>query len=162
MFIEISQNSQENNSAKASFLIKLQVWGCNFIKKETLAQVFFCEFCEISKNTFSTDHLRTPASGSFRVFFYRLYYKMCFQLRYKSCQVFQLSRARHEMVALIRNLHFWTVQVHCSRCKWIILIEISKQSTKTTRPISFTCFLDGFIIAVSENTVGGVVALKIS
>ena len=24
----------------------------NFIKKETLAQVFFCEFCEISKNTF--------------------------------------------------------------------------------------------------------------
>ena len=26
----------------------------NFIKKETLAQVFFCEFCEISKNTFFT------------------------------------------------------------------------------------------------------------
>ena len=25
----------------------------NFIKKETLAQVFYCEFCEISKNTFS-------------------------------------------------------------------------------------------------------------
>ena len=24
----------------------------NFIKKETLAQVFSCEFCEISKNTF--------------------------------------------------------------------------------------------------------------
>ena len=24
--------------------------ACNFIKKETLAQVFFCEFCEISKN----------------------------------------------------------------------------------------------------------------
>ena len=25
---------------------------CNFIKIETLAQVFSCEFCEISKNTF--------------------------------------------------------------------------------------------------------------
>ena len=25
---------------------------CNFIKKETLAQVFSCEFCEISKDTF--------------------------------------------------------------------------------------------------------------
>ena len=25
----------------------------NFIKKETLARVFFCEFCKISKNTFS-------------------------------------------------------------------------------------------------------------
>ena len=30
---------------------------CNFIKKETLAQVFYCEFCEIFKNTF---FYRTP------------------------------------------------------------------------------------------------------
>ena len=30
---------------------------CSFIKKETLAQVFSCEFCEISKNTFLTEHL---------------------------------------------------------------------------------------------------------
>ena len=29
----------------------------NFIKKETLAQVFSCQFCEISKNTFFTEHL---------------------------------------------------------------------------------------------------------
>ena len=28
-----------------------------FIKKETLSQVFSCEFCEISKNTFFTEHL---------------------------------------------------------------------------------------------------------
>ena len=28
-----------------------------FIKKETLAQVFSCEFCKIFKNTFSTEHL---------------------------------------------------------------------------------------------------------
>ena len=26
--------------------------GCNFIKKETLTQVFSCQFCEISKNAF--------------------------------------------------------------------------------------------------------------
>ena len=31
--------------------------ACNFIKKETLAQEFSCEFCEISKNTFFTEHL---------------------------------------------------------------------------------------------------------
>ena len=37
--------------------------ACNFIKKETLAQVFSCEFCEISKNTFSTEHIRTTASA---------------------------------------------------------------------------------------------------
>ena len=34
-----------------------QKQACNFIKKETLAQVFSCDFCEISKNTFS---YRTP------------------------------------------------------------------------------------------------------
>ena len=31
-------------------------------KKETLAQVFSSEFCEISKNTFFTEHLWTTAS----------------------------------------------------------------------------------------------------
>ena len=58
VFVEISQNSQENTSARVSFLIKLQAWTCNFNKRETLAQVFFCAFCEISKNTFLH---RTPS-----------------------------------------------------------------------------------------------------
>ena len=31
----------------------------NFIKKGSLAQMFSCEFCKISKNTFFTEHLRT-------------------------------------------------------------------------------------------------------
>ena len=31
--------------------------ACNFIKKETLVLLFSCEFCEISKNTFTH---RTP------------------------------------------------------------------------------------------------------
>ena len=33
-----------------------------FIKKETLAQVFSCEFCEIFKNTYLKEHMRTAAS----------------------------------------------------------------------------------------------------
>ena len=49
MFQKISQNSQENTCARVSFLIKLQASTCNFIKKETLAQLFSCEFCEIFK-----------------------------------------------------------------------------------------------------------------
>ena len=36
--------------------------GCNFIKKETLTEVFSCEFCEISENTFFAEHLWTTAS----------------------------------------------------------------------------------------------------
>ena len=31
---------------------------CNFVKKETLAQLFSCEFCQNSKNTFVTEHVR--------------------------------------------------------------------------------------------------------
>ena len=45
VFLKISQNSQENTCARDSVLI-------NFIKKETLVQVFSCEFCEIFKTPF--------------------------------------------------------------------------------------------------------------
>ena len=62
MFFEISQNSQENTYARVSFLIKLQAPDPQFIKKETLAEEFSYEFCEIFKNTFFTDHLRATAS----------------------------------------------------------------------------------------------------
>ena len=36
--------------------------ACNVIKKETLAHVFPCEFCEISKNTFLIEHVWATAS----------------------------------------------------------------------------------------------------
>ena len=63
MFLEISQNSQENIFARVSFLIKLKASADNFIKKGTLAQVLSCEFCEISKNTFSYKTPPVTASG---------------------------------------------------------------------------------------------------
>ena len=56
VFVEISQNSQENTCARISFLIKLQL-----IKKEILAQVFSCEFCEILRTPF----LQNTSSGCF-------------------------------------------------------------------------------------------------
>ena len=50
VFLESSQNSQENTCTRVSFL---QSWACNFIKIESLTQVFSCEFCKhLSKNTF--------------------------------------------------------------------------------------------------------------
>ena len=85
VFLKISQNSQENTCVRVSFLIKLQASGkiskntflteqlrwlllafqseaCKSIKKETLGQVFSCEFCESSKQ-----HLfyRTPPNDCF-------------------------------------------------------------------------------------------------
>ena len=35
---------------------------CNFVEKETPAQLFSYEFCEILKNTLFTEHFRTTAS----------------------------------------------------------------------------------------------------
>ena len=43
VFLEISQNSQENTSARATFFFRSE--PCNFIKKENQAQVFSFEFC---------------------------------------------------------------------------------------------------------------------
>ena len=44
------------------FFKKVAGQACNFIKKDSLAQVFSCDFCEISKNTFFTKHIQTTAS----------------------------------------------------------------------------------------------------
>ena len=66
VFFKVSQNSQENNCARVSFLINLQAFikneACNFIKKEALAQVLSCEFSKFFKNTFSTEDLQTTTS----------------------------------------------------------------------------------------------------
>ena len=44
LFLEISQNSRWNTYVRVSFLIKwIATQVCNFIKKETLAQVFSCD-----------------------------------------------------------------------------------------------------------------------
>ena len=59
MFLEISQ---------ASGL-------CNFIRKETQAQVFSCEFCKISKNTF---FYRTPLVVASEPFILITWYKLSF------------------------------------------------------------------------------------
>ena len=65
----IDFNSVKINLLFASFFLQFRsncpevfckkgVQACNFIKKETLAQVFSCEFCEIFKNIYFIEHLR--------------------------------------------------------------------------------------------------------
>ena len=39
--------------------------ACNFVEKETLAQVFSCDFCEIFKNTYFIKHLWTISLAYF-------------------------------------------------------------------------------------------------
>ena len=50
VFLEILQHSQRSPCARISFVIKMQ------LKKETLAQVFSGEYCEIFTNTFFKEH----------------------------------------------------------------------------------------------------------
>ena len=80
MFLVILQNSQKNTRTRDSFLMKLQV--------------FSCEFCKISRNTFFSEHLRTTASADSQIQ-YRLNDK-CYEfydiwviiaLKYVSCCV---------------------------------------------------------------------------
>ena len=52
---DVLRNFAKIERKHLAILKKLQ--ACNFITKENLAQLFCCEFCEISKNTFS---YRTP------------------------------------------------------------------------------------------------------
>ena len=65
VLLKILQNLQENTCLRVSLLIKLDALACNFIKKGTLAQVFSCEFCELSKNTcfYKTPLVATSSSS---------------------------------------------------------------------------------------------------
>ena len=62
-FLEISQNSQKNTYAKVSFLIKLDAWAWNFIKKETLLKkrlwhrCFPVNFAKFLRKPFFIEHL---------------------------------------------------------------------------------------------------------
>ena len=61
MFLKISPNSQENACARVSFLVKLQIEACNFIKKDTVAQLFSSEFCENFNTAFCYRTLQVAA-----------------------------------------------------------------------------------------------------
>ena len=60
---KISQYSQENTRAWVSFSIKLQAWSLQRYKKKRPWHRCFPEFCEIFKNTFFKEHLRTIVSA---------------------------------------------------------------------------------------------------
>ena len=65
MLLKVSQNSQENIFSKVSFFNIVESEACNFIKKETLAQVFAYELCEILKNTSFIENLSVNASAMY-------------------------------------------------------------------------------------------------
>ena len=136
---EISQNSQQNTFDRVSFLIKweacarvsflkLQASGLQPYEKETLALVFSCEFCKISKNTF---YYRTPTVAASGIATLK---RKTFQLPKHHFQTFllQLKIKKLRLSFMIREVHFlfllfvchiWSVTIHqiftmhLSRCR---------------------------------------------
>ena len=87
--------------------------ACNFIKKEILTQVFSCEFCEIPKKTFFTEHLWTTASQVYwcarqekmkieNILWKQLYQqKQKFSLGLKCWQILNLSHEIYDMLKVL-------------------------------------------------------------
>ena len=85
--------------------MKLQARPATLLKKETLAQVFSCEFCEIFKNTFFTEHLRTTASVSISELFENdLHLTMLQQYEHLCLRDF------HVISLLLQNLEYFVDQ----------------------------------------------------
>ena len=79
-----------------------------FNKKETLAQVFSCEFCEISETTFSTEHLWK--TNNFKISFTLLTSQlaMLFPLTSAS-QSFEIHYLEIDFIARLSNQYNSTI-----------------------------------------------------
>ena len=88
------------------FLKSYRPQACNFIKKVSLAQVFSCEFCEISKNTY---FYRTPlvaASANISETYERCFYKQIQTYFDEIFSIFQCGfckrfKAHHCLVSMV-------------------------------------------------------------
>ena len=95
VFLEISQNSQENTCVRVSFLIMLQAIGLH---------VFSCEFFEISQNIFLTEHLP--------------WLLLDFTKKYTSIHdctihIHRLLHYTHPYtIALYTSIHYCTIRIH--------------------------------------------------
>ena len=61
--MKLTRNLQEKTQEKSVSVAS----ACNVIKKETLPQLFSCEFCKIPKNTFSNRTHPVAASEKWKI-----------------------------------------------------------------------------------------------
>ena len=89
MFDMVLNGTKYSRMDQVQFSLDCRPEACNFIKKETLAHVFSCEFCEISKNIFS--YRTTPVAASesknivARIMTYMLYICVFFEENFFFC-----------------------------------------------------------------------------
>ena len=97
-------------SGRLSFLIQLQGSTCSCINKETLAQAFSCEFCEISKNTFLH---RAPLVAASAAFFFFIY-----------SDIFQARKWRLQLVFKVGILKNFTILTLKHLCSNLFLLKL--------------------------------------
>ena len=117
--------------------------ACNFIKKETLAQVFSCEFWNISKNTFFTEHIRTTASGeSFKIIIQPPYL-------HRSINLYRSSRPEVFCKrGVLRKFAKFTGKQLCQRL-------LFRPATLLKKSLCHKCFPMNWVYLLLQNTSGG-------
>ena len=131
------------------FLKKAQ--ACNFIKKETLAQVFSCEFWNISKNTFFTEHIRTTASGeSFKIIIIQSPYFHRSKNLYRSTRPEVFCKR-----GVLRKFAKFTGKQLCQRL-------LFRPTTLLKKSLCHKCFPMNWVYLLLQNTSGGFILLFVS
>ena len=141
MFLEILQNSLENNCARVSFLPKLQ-----FYQKRISGTGVSLEFRKISKNIFFTEHLRTTASGEEETFLV----KSCFKKFRKIERTITETKKQNHITKrwILKRKNF------CNRAKFRIdLVHRTFLFFSVYRSFSKVCFYKKSLIELNmENT----------
>ena len=90
--------------------------ACDFIKKETLSDVFSFEFCEIFRNTSLTDHLQATASVKYD--YIKLIMKQCKNLTSRP-----VSKAATNVIYLY-NIYIYIIYIQHIYIQYIYTICI--------------------------------------
>ena len=91
------------NISKSTFFTEHE--ACNFIKIETLAQVFSYEFCEISKNTFSYRTSPVAASVHTVPFVGESFQKKCLNVMKFHLTAKLLKKINRAKIVLFQNVN---------------------------------------------------------
>ena len=125
-------------------MIKLQVEACNFIRKEALAQLFSCEFCKISKNTFFTEHLWATASTcSYYILMYKYECQISKQIK---CLLINSHRKCSLKKGVLKNFTNFTGN-HLCWGLYLIKLQAWRPASSLKKRLQHRCFPVKFLRA---------------
>ena len=116
--------------------------GPQLYLKETPTQVFSCEYCEIFKNTYFGEHLRTPAYLAYRIWTANNTFPMIFYLDFYSYECkFQVPLLGSFLAVATRNCIFCWCEPNLFSWSTFIIYTTTSSQLKTIRPLLKLIFL---------------------